>query len=164
MVQIRDEIDVAASADHVWEVLGHGFAHVDGWATAIVASSPLTGPGAPDGAPVAGRVCRTGMRLAPEVSERLTDWDDTTMTLSYAADELPRFLSAATNRWSVVLVGPDRCRVRTEAAVEPRGILGRLLLPVLRVQLRRVSGQFLDDLRVRAETGRPSARKQARAG
>jgi hypothetical protein len=163
MVHMQDEIDVAAPADRVWEVLGRNFAQVDGWASAIVASVAVTGPGAPDGAPVAGRVCRTGIRMVPEVSERLTAWDDAGMTLSYSADSLPGFLAAATNRWRIVPTGPDRCRVVTEATIEPRGMVGRLLLPLLRVRLARTGGRYLDDLRVMAETGRPSSRKRARA-
>lgn len=60
MTAISMKITIAAPAEQVWELVGHHFDRVEEWASAVHASHALPGPPLA-GAPVAGRVCQTGL-------------------------------------------------------------------------------------------------------
>jgi Polyketide cyclase / dehydrase and lipid transport len=172
MATLSRHLIVDAPADAVWEVVGHRFDHIGAWATAIPTSSaipaatavpPATGsPATPatGNAPVAGRVCHTSVRLVPRVTERIVAYDEANRTLTYQAEQHPRFLRTARNHWRVEAIGARRTRISLHATVQPRGVLGWLAYLLLRVQLARVAAQFLQDLRHYLEHGRPSPRKQ----
>jgi hypothetical protein len=172
MATLSRHLIVDAPADAVWEVVGHRFDRVDQWATAIPASTaipaaaavpPATGSpaaAATGNAPVAGRVCHTSVRLVPQVTERIIAYDEANRTLTYQAEQHPRFLKAARNHWRVEAIGAGRTRISLHATVEPQGMVGWLAYLLLRAQLARVAAQFLQDLQHYAEHGRPSPRKQ----
>lgn len=105
-------------------------------------------------------VCRTSVRLVPQIAERRGAYDDAGRTLSYQAERQPRFLKAARNHWRVEMVDERRTRINVHAMVQPRGAIGWLGYLLLRVQLARVAEQSLDDLQHYLEHGRPSPRKQ----
>lgn len=163
---------VNAPADAVWQVVGRQFDRIGEWATAIKTSTAIpaatqttTATDAPAAAamgtaPVAGRVCHTGVRLVPQITERLVAYDDTDRTLTYQAEQQPRFLKAARNHWRVEAIDERRSRISLHATVQPRGVLGWLGYLLLRVQLARLATEFLHDLQHYIEHGRPSPRKQ----
>lgn len=163
---------VNAPAEVVWEIVGRQFDRIGEWASAIPASTAIptsTQTPAAAGAravaaigdaPVAGRVCRTSVRLVPQITERLVAYDDASRTLTYQAERQPRFLRAARNHWRVETVDERRTRISVHATVQPRGALGWLGYLLLRVQLTRVAAQSLQDLQHYVEHGRPSPRKQ----
>jgi len=125
-------------------VIGPGFARIGAWATAIPTSTGVPHePPAPPGqtqlpqstvlgliaAPVAGRVCTTGLAIVPEVTETLVAYDD------------------------------DSCIVTLDAQFDTRGIVGAMARWALLAQLRCTSQHFGDDLRHMVEHGRPSPHK-----
>src|SRR5437016_2933065 len=100
MPELSTDLIVAAPAERVWDVIGRRFDHIGDWSTAILASpaipTPLTRPPAASApassmaaaganAPVAGRVCQTGIRLVGEITETLIAYDDANRTLTYQA-------------------------------------------------------------------------------
>ena len=106
MPTLSRHLIVDAPADAVWEVIGHQFGRIGAWATAIPRSAPIPAPttsaaptraaqSATSDAPVAGRVCHTGLRLVPQITERLVAYDDANRTLTYQAEQRPRFLKTA---------------------------------------------------------------------
>jgi hypothetical protein len=173
MPTLSKHLIVHAPADAVWEVVGHQFDRIGAWATAIPASVPIPAlasatptdraaqPATLD-APVAGRVCHTGVRLVPQITERLIAYDDATRTLTYQAEQHPRFLKAAHNHWRVEPIDQHCTRISLHATVQPQGVLGWLPYLLLRAQLVRVAKGFLQDLQYYLEHGRPSQRKQRR--
>lgn len=167
MPELSVDLIVAAPADRVWNVIGPGFAAIGQWATAIPASTAVPTRRSPPpiaaaalGAPVAGRVCQTGIRLVPQVTEILLAYDDAARTLTYQAEGMPAFVTLARNTWMVTPTGPDRCRVSLRARFDTRGLLGLLGRWIILAQTRRTSRHLADDLRIFVETGRPSPRKQ----
>jgi hypothetical protein len=171
---LSKQIIVAAPADAVWQVIGPGFDRIGDWATAIPASTAVAAPPvsqAPAGsarttvpalvdAPVAGRVCITGIRLVPQVTETLIAYHDTTRTLTYEAAGMPRFVTTARNTWTVTPLDERRCRVRLDAQFDTRGLLGTLARRLLLLQVARTSRHLADDLRHYVEHGTPSPRKR----
>jgi len=158
MPELFTEFVVTAPADAVWDVVGRRFDRIGAWATAVPASAAL--PAQPGGPPVAGRVCTTGVRLVPRVTETLVAYDEANRTLTYEGSGLPRFVTRARNTWTVTPVGDGWCRVTMRARFDTRGLLGRLGRSVILAQTWRTSRYLADDLRRYVETGRPSPRKQ----
>jgi hypothetical protein len=100
------------------------------------------------------------MPLVADVTERILAYDEHRHTLTYQAENPPRFLRTARNRWRVNALNDRRCRVTMDATVEPHGIFGRLLYLALRLRLARVVPRFGEDLKHYVEHRRPSPRKQ----
>jgi hypothetical protein len=159
-VKVSSETIIDASADRVWEIVGHQFARIGEWATAIPASRPISRASSAVEEPVAGRVCETGLPLVSAVEETILAYDEAGRTLTYAGAGLPRFVSEARNQWSVIPLHDQRALVRVEAITEMRGVVGRLLAVPFRLWAARVGAKTLDDLKHYVELGRPSTRKQ----
>jgi hypothetical protein len=171
MPELFTDFIVAAPADRVWDVIGRHFDRIGDWATAIPSSTALprghtaVGSGPPDGAaalgaPVAGRVCHTGIRLVPQVTETLTAYDDTDRTLTYQATAgMPAFVTLARNTWTVTPFDARRTRVSLSARFHTRGLLGLLGRWAILARTHRTSRHLADDLRHYVETGQPSPRK-----
>ena len=111
-------------------------------------------------APVAGRICRAGVRLLPPVTELLVAYDDATRTLTYQASGLPAFVTIAENTWTVTPIDQHRTRVSMHARFDTRGLLGLLGRWVILAQVRRTGRHLAEDLRHFVEHGTPSPRKQ----
>ena len=158
-MKVSSETIIEASADRVWEVVGHQFARIGEWATAIPASRPKSQAPGPVAAPVAGRVCETGLPIVPLVEERIVAYDEAGRTLTYTGAGLPRLVKEARNRWTVTAVDDQRAHVRVEATIELRAV-GRLLAVPFRLWSARVGANTLDDLKHYVEVGRPSRAKQ----
>ncbi len=149
-----------APAGAVWEVLAHRFDRVGEWASAIPSSTASADVSADVGAPVTGRLCAIGVRMVPEIEERIVAYDEANRTLTYEGRGMPKFIKTARNRWHVEALDDQRSRVSVEATLEPRGVIGRLMYVFLRLQLARIGPQFLNDLEHYIEHGEPSPRKQ----
>jgi Polyketide cyclase / dehydrase and lipid transport len=174
MPKLSRQIVVSAPADAVWQVIGSGFDRIGDWATAIPASTAistppasrapagLTGTAAPElvGAPAAGRVCTTGIRLVPQVTETLVAYDEANRTLTYEATGMPGFVTTARNTWTVTPLGGRRCRVTLDARFDTRGLLGAIARRLLLWRVGRTSRHLAEDLRYYVEHGTPSPRKQ----
>ncbi len=166
-VKASGEIPVEASAEQVWDVVARQFSHIGDWATAIPASRANPEAHVKTDAPVAGRVCETGVPMLPHVEDTIVAYDDAARTLTYEAAGMPAFVATARNRWQVTAVDEHRALVRFDGVMETRGIVGGLLGLLLRVRLAREGRKLLDDLRHYVENGQPSPRKQrqlARSG
>jgi Polyketide cyclase / dehydrase and lipid transport len=162
MPELSTEIIVDAPADAVWDLVGRRFERIGEWATAVPASTALpAATGAVAGAPVAGRICRTGLRLLPEVTETIVAYDEDDRTLTYRASGMPAFVVAATNTWTVIPLDAHRTRLRLQARFDTRGAVGRLARWLILARVRRTSRHLAEDLRHMVEHGTPSPRKQA---
>jgi len=175
MRELSTEFVVAAPADAVWDVIGRRFDRIGEWATAIRASTAVLPPAGSataqavtrlpvgqiiGGAPVAGRVCTTGVRLVPRVTETLVAYDEANRTLTYEGSGMPAFVTTAGNTWTVTPLDERRCRVTMQARFVTRGLLGHLGRWAILAQIRRTSRYFADDLRHYVQTGGTSPRKQ----
>lgn len=163
MRQLSAVLAIDAPADQVWEVIGPGFARIGEWASVIPASAPIPGtdgPACAAGAPVPGRVCATGVRLFPRVTETLVAYDQAGRTLTYQARDLPAQITLARNTWAVVPAGERRCRVVLQAQFQARGVLGVLAGWAAVAQTRRNARLLEADLGHYIRHGTPSPRKQ----
>jgi Polyketide cyclase / dehydrase and lipid transport len=165
MMNFSSHIIINAPADRVWDLVGRRFDRIGEWATAIPASAavPDTIPAEPAaaGAPVAGRVCDTGIRMLPQATELIVAYSERDRTLTYQATGMPAFVRVARNRWTVTAVDDHHSRAAFDAVLTTSGILGRLLAGLLLIQVGRTGRHLLGDLKHYAEHDVPSPRKQA---
>ena len=147
-----------APAKAAWTVLGECWGHIGRWAAPITVSFL-------EGEPCAGsvRTChiaRFGPVARSVIKERLLEFDATSMSLTYEAAGMPRFIKHAVNRWSVHTLDDGRCVVKTHATVELRGPMA-LLGPLLHRSFKANGARVLEELRHRVENGTPHPRKVA---
>jgi hypothetical protein len=168
MPQLSRHLSIDAPADQVWDLIGPGFARIGEWATSIQSSAAMpTMPGSAAAAtataviaPVAARVCTTGVRLVPQITETLVAYDPASRTLTYEASGLPAFIVTARNTWSVIPAGEHACRVTLSAQFQTLGMLGLLGRWAILAQVRHTSRHLEADLRHYLKHGTPSPRKR----
>jgi hypothetical protein len=168
------QLRIDAPADRVWEVIGPGFARIGEWASVIPASAPVPVPAATPGPgaglnaaaapPEPGRVCTTGSRMLPQVTELLVAYDPAGRTLTYEASGMPAFVTLARNTWTVIPDGESACLVTLDARFQARGVPGLLARWVIAIQARRNARLLQADLRHYLKHGAPSPRKQRQLG
>ena len=102
-MRIPRTVDVAATAQQVWQLLGPEFPGIASWARLVSSSSPT-----PD-----GRRCDvTGVPGTSHLVERLTAYDDDHRALAYVVVAgMPGFVREAGNAWSVAAAGPEASQV-----------------------------------------------------
>jgi hypothetical protein len=156
MSMLTNHIIIEAPAEAVWEVVAGRFDRIGEWATAIPSSTALPVAAPATGAPVPGRVCRTGIALVPEATETIVEYDPAGRTLTYqATGGIPAFVTLARNRWWVTALDPARSRVEFRAQLEVRGRLGRFARWWLLARVGRTGRHLLDDLKHYVEQGTP---------
>lgn len=171
MSMLTRQFTVEASADAVWDLVGRRFDRIGDWATAIPASTAIAAT--PSGraptrtpaptvmdAPVAGRVCQTGVRLLPQVTETIVAYDDAARSLTYEASGLPTFVATARNTWIITPLDERCTRITLYAQFDTRGLIGALARWVILIQVGHTSRHLAEDLRYYLEYGIPSPRKQ----
>jgi len=164
MSALRQHIVIDAPADTVWQVVAGRFDRIGEWAAAIPASVFATADTDVDvGAPVAARVCETGIGALPRVTETIVGFDAANQTLTYQASKgMPAFVTAARNTWTVTALSARQCQVDIAAEFTTRGVIGRLARTIILARVLRDGRHVLDDLKYYVETGTPSPRKLSR--
>ena len=165
MSALTSAIVIDAPADRVWQVIAHQFDRIGDWATAIPASAAVAVAPSPVDAPVAGRVCHTGVRMVPTVIETVVAYDEVARTLTYeATDGMPSFVNLARNRWQVTKITDTQSRVDFRAQLDVRGPLGALARWWLLARVAKHGRYLLADLKHYVERGEPSPRKRPQPG
>jgi hypothetical protein len=165
MQPLTSTITIDAPADSVWDIIAHQFGAIGEWATAIPASTAIATPNARGHEPgllrPAGRVCETGLRAVPRVTETIVGYDETARTLTYEATAgLPTFVTLARNTWQVKPLSDGQAQVTYAGELIVRGALGALAKRRLLARVARDGQYLLDDLKHYAEHGEPSPRKR----
>jgi hypothetical protein len=164
-MEITGHTTINAPGSDAWRVIAHQFANIGQWASAIPTSCAAPEVAPPVGAEVGARVCATGVRGFKEVREQFMFYDEDAMRFAYEATAgLPWIVRHAENHWRVFSLDQSRCQVEVQAVVDLRLIPGFLLAPLLRMQMRRLGQQTLEELKYYMEHGRPHPRKAERAG
>jgi hypothetical protein len=95
-MNFSSHIIINAPADAVWDIIGRQFDRIGEWATAIPASAavPQDVPVEPTvtAAPVAGRVCDTGIGMVPQATEMIIAYSDRDRTVTYQATGMPAYV------------------------------------------------------------------------
>ena len=146
-------IEIDAPATDVWDVLGTRYSEVHEWATPVHEAS---GPGLGTGPALGdGRTCVTSIG---NVQETIVDFDAERHRLSYEAksDGMPRFVRQMVADWVFIEYGPMSTTVRMTLTMDVAPPFNLFIGPVMKLQMGRMIGRVMKDLKVFVETGRPS--------
>ena len=158
-MRIHQTFDIAASAERVWDILGPNYTRAGDWASGVYLSAPRAGTPQVAGAPAVGRTCQTS--LGP-FTESIIAYDDDRRHVAYVAtgDKMPGFVRRLANSWTVETAGPNAARVTMELEADIAQPFRTLMGWMMKRQFSKVLAESTDDLKIYAETGRPSARKR----
>ncbi|MEM1249264.1 MAG: SRPBCC family protein [Acidobacteriota bacterium] len=159
LLHIERGLTIRAPLEDVWKTTAEDFDRIDRWDGNVRTAQKLDSP-PPEGAPVGGRTCQ--MYRGASIVERLVEYDPSTYRLAYRVEEgLPGFVALATNHWSHSEV-EEGTLLELRLELETRGPLGVLMSLPLRLQMGKVLGRALEELKFFVETGSPHPRKVAR--
>ena len=156
-MKISKTIQINASVDDVWTILGPNYTQVGDWASSVYASGARAGIPKVADAPAAGRICQTS--LGP-FTETIETYDAERHHVAYTAtgDKMPGFVKRLVNAWSVHPSGSGS-RVEMKLSAELAFPFNLLMGPMMRMQFSKVLQQATEELKHYAETGTPHPRK-----
>ena len=158
----KESDTINVSAEKLWEIVGKQFAHAYEWSTAVDHSSG-SGTAQFEGATCDARSCDLNAKGFNKVDEKITNYDDEKMNLVYdVVGGLPGFVEKATNNWTIVSVGENQSKIIMKMRFNVKGLMGALMKGVMKRQIEKIINTSMNDLKVYAETGKPSAEKQKR--
>ena len=161
-VKMSKSVVVNVSANDLWQIVGPGFAEASKWSTAVDHSAGH-GEGKFDGATCDTRSCDLSAKGFSSVNEQITEYDASNRTLAFDVFEgMPGFVTYTNNRTVISDLGQGRSQAELQITMHMKPFLGWVLGGMLKKNLSSLIESALDDLKVFAESGKPSDRKQAR--
>ena len=161
-VKMSKSVTVNVPANELWQIIGPGFTEAGKWSTAVDHSAGH-GEGKFDGATCDTRSCDLSAKGFSSVNERITEYDASNRTMAFDVIEgMPGFVTYMNNRTVITDLGQGRSQAELQITMHMKPFLGGLLGGMLKKNLSNLIDSALDDLKVFAETGKPSGRKQAR--
>ena len=142
--------------EQVWDILGNQFGQACHWASGVHHSE---GRGATDLTNYTGgtRECRTDFG---RLKERVELFDPHNYRLRYVAYQgFPFFVDNGRNTWMLTAKG-RQTEVSMALVMTMKGLMGKLMSPVMKGQMRKAVDQIVVDFKTYAETGQASAHKQ----
>ncbi len=156
------EIIINVSADRLWEMVGPGFVDVYKWSS-NVDHAEGKGQSEFDGAVCSERFCDVNVKGFSKISEELTDYNATKMSLTYQVkDGMPKFITKAENNWVVVPIDDHQSKLVMNVNFESKGLMGKMMNGMMRKKMDKTLDTVLNDAKVYAETGEISDEKRQR--
>ncbi len=157
-MQIKRQFTVNASANKVWDIIGHQFDRVSDWASGVYASHGIKTDAVFQDAAYSGRTCETKIGF---LNETITQYDEQQKIVAYKAkgDKMPFFVKGMSNCWTVTPIGPNQTQVDMcmEAALLP--VFNLVMGPMMRLQMGGLISQTIEEFQYFAEKGMPHPRK-----
>ena len=153
-MEFKREIIINAPAEKVWEVLGTQFGRVCDWASGVNKSSASAHSAA--NTDYTNRACDT---TSGKIKEVVNVFDPQRHELEYEVIEgFPFFVKTGKNNWKLTAVG-SKTKVNMNLQIVTQGFVGKIMRPMMKMQMNKIADNAVDDLKVYVETGKPSARK-----
>lgn len=157
-MQVERSIEINATRDAVWEVIGPGFADAYKWASAVDHSTPSKGTHEFPSAPNTGRTCTTSIG---NVRENVLTYDEDSKQISYEAfsDGMPGFVKRLVASWRFSKGGSNAVRVHMKLTVEIAPPFNILMGPMMKLKMGGILSDTMKDLKHFVETGKQSPLK-----
>ncbi|MDG1331097.1 MAG: SRPBCC family protein [Crocinitomicaceae bacterium] len=156
------EIEINVSAEQLWEMVGPGFVEVYKWSS-NVDHAEGSGKSEFEGAVCSNRSCAVNVKGFSSIAEKLTNYSIDNKTLSYEVVEgMPGFMVLAENTWTVVPISESKSKLVMKGRFSTKGLMGTMMRGMMKKKMGETLEMVLNDAKVYAETGVPSAVKQAR--
>ncbi|MEL6560832.1 MAG: SRPBCC family protein [Bacteroidota bacterium] len=156
-MEIRQETIINKSIADCWEILGNQYVDIYKWASPVNHAEG-DGKSGLNGAACDIRGCHvSGMG---DIKEKLTDFDPENHYLAYEViTGLPAMMKAAKNSWKLSAINAEQTRLNMAGVIQPKGILGSLLKPVLKMQFDKMTKNIVEEFKHYVETGEQHPRK-----
>ena len=154
-MKFSKDITINASAEKVWDILAHQFVDVGVWARSVPKSEVNHTPPKVNGSPVGGRLCDTSIG---HISEEFTAYDEEGMTFSFKGVITSKMFTSVISTNAVTSIDEKTSKVTVTPAIDLT-FLGKLMSPMIRMNLNKTINGVLDDLKYFAENDKPSPEK-----
>lgn len=154
-MEVKKEIIINKPIDEVWEVLGNQYGEAYKWARGLYHSEAHGKPKI-NGAVCSNRACDTSFgKLREEVKVFQPN-----KQLSYEVIEgFPSFVETGINNWYLSKLDDNRTKVTMHFQGKTTGIMGAIMGPMMKMNLKKGLGQALSDFKYYVENGKPSPEK-----
>lgn len=161
-MKVEKTIDINASREAIWDVIGTRFADAHEWASPVDRSSSSAGAHAIAGAPTNGRTCETSIGM---IRENLLTYDEDAKQLSYEAfsDQLPSFVKGLVAIWRLSDGPGNTSRVHMTLNVDIAPPFNVLMGLMMKLKMGGIAMTTIKDLKHYVETGEPSDEKKEAA-
>lgn len=156
---VSSETLVNAPPAQAWAVIADQFGDISHWAASVVRSDFR----AQNQGTLLGGTRTCSIPGFGEISEYVDTYEPEKMRYGYRIDEgMPFFVKKATNRWFVRKVSANQAQVGVVFDLKLSPVIGTLMGPLLKMQLKKGQPKMLEELAYYIETGRPHQRTQDR--
>ena len=159
---ISKQIIIDAPATEVWRVVAHDFHKADQWASSVNHSTRREAGPTPEGCPLdtAGRACDTSIGA---IKEEIVHYNETQKSFGYQAkgEKMPFFVKNLVNNWRVTAQDTNRARVDMKLNVKLMPVIGTIMGPMMKLQMGKLLGEAVEELKFFVEQGKPHPRKVA---
>ena len=162
-MEIQRKTVINAPAEHVWTLLGPGFADIAHWFSGVLRSDavPAQAESGSSMGPVAGRVCLTPQG---ELTETITEYDETARRFAFVIEHgLPGFVVLAGNTFEVTDLGDGRSELSFRVQIVLKPVASVLMGWMFKRKVNETADQIVADFKTYAETGEVSERKRKSA-
>lgn len=158
-MKVSKSIQINAPASEVWHLVAHQFEDVGEWASDVAHSKKTPNLALLEGADVSGRVCSSKYG---DMVEGFIHFDEVGMTFTYDAkgEAVPFFIKETTNTWKVEAKGDNTCIVSFSPEVDFIPVIGMIVGIPMRMFMRTVLQNTLEELKHYVETGKVHPRKK----
>ncbi len=157
---ISKQITIDAPAAKVWQVVAHDFHKADQWASSVNHSTSRKAGPVPDGCPLdaAGRACDTSIG---GVKEEIVYYNEAGKKFGYraTAEKMPFFVKNLVNNWQVIPQGEHSAKVDMKLNIDLMPVIGTVMSPMMKVQMGKLLGEAVEELKFFIEHGKPHPRK-----
>ena len=155
-MEFKKEIIINKPVEVVWEVLGHQYGDAYKWASGLNHSKTYNAA-VIQGAPSANRTCELP---SGTIKEEIIKFDAVNFILEYKVIEgFPFFIDTAVNKWQLTKISAESTKVAMHLKVKTKGLIGKVMTPMMRLQLNKQIQSIPNDLKHFVETGLPSINK-----
>lgn len=142
-MNFKRTVTIHQPIEPVWDVLGNQFGQAHVWASSVNHAETY-GEATLEGAAYSNRSCNT---TAGNVKEVIRAFDPKRHVLSYEVLEgFPFFVAKGQNTWKLSSQGPNT-QVDMDIEIITQGIFGKIMTPMMRLQMNKLADEAVDDLK-----------------
>jgi len=150
--EINRDMDINASIEEVWKVVGHEFADAYKWASNLKHSEALNTESL-NGSSCTERGC--DVSGFGKISERMLEYSDDEHLLSYEVKNgLPKIVSMAQNTWKLTTIAGGKTHVEMRLKMKTKGFLGWLMGGIMKMKVKKTVDDTLEELKYYVEYGK----------
>jgi hypothetical protein len=147
-IELVNSKQIRANKETLWKALVDEFNDVSEWASNVSSSTENKSLSTrlPDGELVCGRNCKVAG--FGNTSEKIVILDKKRGIFAYSvkSDKIPSFVEDVQNHWKIDEISKSECNVTSSITATARGTRGRLIAPLLKINMNKAIKTVLVDL------------------